>query len=307
MSTNSNDIIYDRESMNESLKILNESNGDFRETGMLVKNALELIAQGQNTPTQSANNNFDSTKVKNLMENCNDSIEKTIYNMNNGVYTMEQYISEDKQMSEEMLRKKLEPASVGDSGKPLGSGNPGGSDGLAGTGGPGGTQSQSQPSQPSQPVGPSGETPPSPPSQPEPPSGPGDGVPTQGPNGETPPSPPSQPEPPSGPGDANSSVGPNGETPPSPPSQPTKLTNSNSLNVGPNGETPPSQPEAPSGPSDRSKGGTLIGGVVGLGLGASVVGGTVAVIKKKKENEESEDKNDTLIDAPIKKEEFLED
>ena len=41
-------------------------------------------------------------------------------------------------MSEEMLRKKLEPASVGDSGKPLGSGNPGGSAPNKGGNGTGG-------------------------------------------------------------------------------------------------------------------------------------------------------------------------
>ena len=118
-----------------------------------------------------------------------------------------------------------------------------------------------QPSAPSQPSAPNTQ----PGSQP---NGPGEGQGQVGPNGEQP---PSQPSPPSGPEEGQGQVGPNGEQPPSSPTEPTP----------PEGATQPSPSQ-----SDMKKG-SLLGALIGLGIGAAATGGTTAAVihsKKKKDD-----------------------
>ena len=247
-----NRVVYNRESVQKSLELLQESDNEFRNAGVDLRTALEILKEIKGIKTFSKVEALsDDNTPQNLMTMCDENIGNTIYNINNGIEKMEDYITNNKDLDLRQLSGVSAPAGQGQT-------------------------APSQPSAPSsqfgnQPTGPNGEQPPSPP------SGPGEGQGQTGPNGEQPPSPPS------GPGEGQGQTGPNGEQPPSPPEEPTP----------PEGATKPSQ-------GDMKKG-SLLGALIGLGVGATAVGGTTAAVihSKKKKNKEDELDSETNFNSSL--------
>ena len=289
-----NRVVYNRESVQKSLELLQESDNEFRNAGVDLRTALEILKEIKGIKTFSKVEALsDDNTPQNLMTMCDENIGNTIYNINNGIEKMEDYITNNKDLDLRQLSGVSAPAGQGQT-------------------------APSQPSAPSsqfgnQPTGPNGEQPPSPP------SGPGEGQGQTGPNGEQPPSPPSgpgegqgqtgpngkqPPSPPSGPGEGQGQTGPNGEQPPSPPSGPGEGQGQ----TGPNGEQPPSPPEEPTPPEGATKPsqgdmkkGSLLGALIGLGVGATAVGGTTAAVihSKKKKNKEDELDSETNFNSSL--------
>ena len=271
-----NRVVYNRKSVQKSLELLQESDNEFRNAGVDLRTALEILKEIKGIKTFSKVEALsDDNTPQNLMTMCDENIGNTIYNINNGIEKMEDYITNNKDLDLRQLSGVSAPAGQGQT-------------------------APSQPSAPSsqfgnQPTGPNGEQPPSPP------SGPGEGQGQTGPNGEQPPSPPEEPTPPEGeepkppssPEEAKEQVGPNGEQPPSPPEEPTP----------PEGATKPSQ-------GDMKKG-SLLGALIGLGVGATAAGGTTAAVihskKKKNKEDESEETNFNSSLIKIEKNETLEE
>ena len=236
-----NRVVYNRESVQKSLELLQESDNEFRNAGVDLRTALEILKEIKGIKTFSKVEALsDDNTPQNLMTMCDENIGNTIYNINNGIEKMEDYITNNKDLD---LRQ------------------------LSGVSAPVG-QGQTAPSQPSAPSSQFGNQP-------------------TGPNGEQPPSPPSGPE------EGQGQTGPNGEQPPSPPEEPTP----------PGGATKPSQ-------GDMKKG-SLLGALIGLGVGATAAGGTTAAVihskKKKNKEDESEETNFNSSLIKIEKNETLDE
>ena len=259
-----NRLVYNRDSVQKSLDLLNESNNEFRDAGVELRNAMDILNNAKGIDALNRVDNLTNENTpKNLMTMCDENIGNTIYNINSGVERVEYYLANGGDLN-------INP--------------------QQGQGGGPGQQQPTAPSQPTAPTdqfreqpqsGPNGEQPPSPPDQPSPPDGPQNGEqPQSGPNGEQPPSPPDQPSPPDGPQNGEQpTTGPNGEQPPSPPDQPSPPTDM------------PTKPEMQQPSQEDMKKGSLIGALIGLGVGAAATGGTTAAVvhaKKKKENESEE-------------------
>ena len=259
-----NRLVYNRDSVQKSLDLLNESNNEFRDAGVELRNAMDMLNNAKGIDALNRVDNLTKENTpKNLMTMCDENIGNTIYNINSGVERVEYYLANGGDLN-------INP--------------------QPGQGGGPGQQQPTAPSQPTAPndqfreqqAGPNGEQPPSPPEQPSPPDGPQNGEQQQsGPNGEQPPSPPDQPSPPDGPQNGEQpTTGPNGEQPPSPPDEPKPPTDM------------PTKPEMQQPSQEDMKKGSLIGALIGLGVGAAATGGTTAAVihaKKKKENENGED------------------
>ena len=255
-------LIYNKDSVQKSLDLLNESNNEFRDAGVELRNAMDMLNEVKgNDLLKNIENLTNENTPKMLMTMCDENIGNTIYNINNGVEKVENYLVTGAELD-------LNPQSSGQRNS--------------------GQQQPVPPTQPSAPTeqlreqpttGPNGEQPPSPPEQPSPPSEQQNSEqPTTGPNGEQPPSPPEQPSPP---GEQQKgeqpTTGPNGEQPPSPPEQPSPLN------------------EEPTNPQQQDmKKGSLVGALIGLGIGTTVTGGTTAAImhyKKKNKDEKENEKS----------------
>ncbi len=251
-------LIYNKESVQKSLELLNESNNEFRDAGVELRTAMDMLNEIKgNDLLKNIENLTNENTPKMLMTMCDENIGNTIYNINNGVEKVENYLTTGEEID---LRSQSEQRT------PLGQ----------------------QPTAPTQPTAPNEqfrEQPPSPPEQPSPPSGQPEAPqnneqPTTGPNGEQPPSPPEQPSPPDGQQNSKTTItGPNGEQPPSPPEQPS---------------SPTETPTIPQPAQEDMKKGSLVGALIGLGIGATATGGTTAAVlhyKKKKKNEEENMEN----------------
>lgn len=242
-------VIYNRDAVQKSLELLNESNNSFHETGMNLKRAMEILNEVKgNDLLNKVENLTNENTPKNLMTMCDENIGNTISNINRGVDIVEGYIE----------------------------------------GKGGNSQGNGQPSQPNQPSRPERE-------EPTPPNGPQDGQ-----NNGQEPSPPSPPE-------ANTTR--EEPVPPTEPSPPSGSTSTQTPTTGPNGETAPSEPTPPSAPDGNTvsaadvKKGTLIGSLIGLGIGAAAAGGTTAAVVKSKKAKENEHISKYISDFPEKDDE----
>ena len=88
------EIIYNRDSVQKSLELLNESNNSFHHAGVSLRNAMEILEQVKgNAALSQVKDLSDENTPKNLMTMCDENIGNTISNINRGVNTVEEYIA----------------------------------------------------------------------------------------------------------------------------------------------------------------------------------------------------------------------
>ena len=148
-----NRLVYNRDSVQKSLDLLNESNNEFRDAGVELRNAMDILNNAKGIDALNRVDNLTNENTpKNLMTMCDENIGNTIYNINSGVERVEYYLANGGDLN-------INP--------------------QQGQGGGPGQQQPTAPSQPTAPTdqfreqpqsGPNGEQPPSPPDQPSPPT-----------------------------------------------------------------------------------------------------------------------------------------